>query len=179
MLWALLPKLYECEGTFDARTIGNAMYGLNRMTFECYEVGEIVRVLTAKMRDDVGFLDAQSVGCILFGMRAMDVYHPIAQRFTAEFNAKISESSHKLHFTREFMEINLYYSRGMGFSNPQHLRLNNLLDSMQNTSVPVTTLYDEGGDQALYDLLSNSFDDYYPEEEEDLMEHTKKFASAR
>jgi hypothetical protein len=62
----------------------------------------------------------------------------------------------------------------MGNYFPEAERLNTLLDAISGMAPHVSTLYDEGGDEALYDLLSNSYDDYFPEEEEDLMQPIRR-----
>ena len=66
---ALTPLVQRC-GELDAQAVGNALYGLQRMTDSREEVLRLLAALTPKVERCDG-LDAQAVGNALYGLRCM------------------------------------------------------------------------------------------------------------
>jgi hypothetical protein len=67
----LAVKIRNCKGDLKPQNVGNALYGLQKMSSDHSEVREVLSALAVKIRNCKENLDPQGVGNALYGLQKM------------------------------------------------------------------------------------------------------------
>ena len=73
MLTALTAKLSDSTAELGGQAVGNALFGLQRMSSDVPEVRAMLTALTAKIQGSTAELDGQAIGNALFGLQSMTI----------------------------------------------------------------------------------------------------------
>ena len=87
----------EIEYSFNAKNIGNALYGLQNMDASSEEVKGLLKALTVKIRNSRANLNGQAIGNSLYGLQNMNASSDEVKDLLKALTVKIEDSEANLN----------------------------------------------------------------------------------
>merc|ERR1711871_689542 len=117
LLAQLAIKISQSETDIKAQEIGNALYGLKRMSSDVHEVRMLLEAFVPKVAASRDSLDAQAIGNSLYGLQNMSTRHVEVRHLLGVMAVKINESVAELD--GQAMGNSVYGLQGMDSDAPE------------------------------------------------------------
>jgi hypothetical protein len=96
LLAVLAPRILDISGKLDMIAVGQALFGMQRMSSDCSEVRAVISALATQVRQCNEQFDPQAVSNTVLGMREMSSSHEVVCTLLSVLTPKIRECSDKM-----------------------------------------------------------------------------------